>query len=104
MRLETCIRKGLGLKAHRVREVREEGDRLVAEIEWIEGRRLSCGRCPGQTKLVLRRQLNGSAFFVKAVDRSPERVDGGHTLLVKLKRCQLNPALKPAAQGPRFVA
>ena len=52
MRLETCIRKGLGLKAHRVREVREEGDRLVAEIEWIEGRRLSCGRCPRQTKLV----------------------------------------------------
>jgi hypothetical protein len=36
----------------------------------------------------LRRQLNGSAFFVKAVDRSPERVDGGHTLLVKLKRCE----------------
>jgi hypothetical protein len=36
----------------------------------------------------LRRQLSGSAFFVKAVDRSPERIKGGHTILVKLKRCQ----------------
>ena len=36
----------------------------------------------------LRRQLNGSAFFVKSVDRSPERIEGGHTILVKLKRCQ----------------
>jgi hypothetical protein len=36
----------------------------------------------------LRRQLNGSAFYVKSVDRSPERVKGGHTLLVKLKRCE----------------
>jgi len=37
MRLETCIRKGLRLKAHRVFAVREEAGRLVAEIEWIEG-------------------------------------------------------------------
>ena len=36
----------------------------------------------------LRRQLNGSAFYVKSVDRSPERVKGGHTILVKLKRCE----------------
>jgi hypothetical protein len=39
MRLESCIRKGLRLKAHRVRQVAEEGGRLVAEIEWIEARR-----------------------------------------------------------------
>jgi hypothetical protein len=35
----TCIRKGLGLKAHRVAAVREDGDVIVAEIERI-GRRL----------------------------------------------------------------
>jgi transposase len=52
MRVETCIRKGLGLKAHRVREVREESGRLVAEIEWIEGRRLICGGCSRQAKRV----------------------------------------------------
>jgi len=50
--METCIRKGLGLKAHRVREVREESGRLVAEIEWIAGRRLICGGCWRQAKQV----------------------------------------------------
>lgn len=52
MRLETCIRKGLRLKAHRVREVREEADRLVAEIEWIPGRALTCGYCARRTQRV----------------------------------------------------
>lgn len=52
MRMETCIRKGLGLKAHRVREVRQEGDRLVAEVEWIEGRALTCGQCRGAVRRV----------------------------------------------------
>jgi transposase len=52
MRLETCIRKGLGLKAHRVREVREEEGRLIAEIEWMEGRALGCGGCSRRTKRV----------------------------------------------------
>ena len=33
MRLETCIRKGLRLKSHRVREVHEDAGRLVAEID-----------------------------------------------------------------------
>jgi hypothetical protein len=37
MRLEACIRKGLRLKSDRVREVREDAGRLVAEIEAIEG-------------------------------------------------------------------
>ncbi len=45
MRLETCIRKGLGLQAHRVREVREAGSELVAVVERIPGRRLRCGVC-----------------------------------------------------------
>jgi len=46
MRLESCIRKGLRLKAHRVREVREEEPTLlVAEVVRIDGRRLRCGNC-----------------------------------------------------------
>jgi transposase len=53
MRLETCIRKGLRLKAHRVREVREEvGGVLVAEIERIEGRPLTCGACSRRTRRI----------------------------------------------------
>jgi transposase len=49
MRLETCIRKGLRLKSHRVREVREDAGRLVAEIEAIKGRTLTCGHCSRRT-------------------------------------------------------
>lgn len=45
MRLETCIRKGLGLQAHRVREVYAEGADLVAVLERLPGRRLQCGVC-----------------------------------------------------------
>lgn len=56
MRLETCIRKGLRLKAHRVREVRNEDGRLVAEIEWIGGRLLVCGNCSRRTRKVHSRQ------------------------------------------------
>ena len=32
MRLETCIRKGLRLKSHRVRAVHEEAGRLVGSV------------------------------------------------------------------------
>lgn len=56
MRLATCIRKGLRLKAHRVREVRQEPDRLVAEIQWIEGRKLTCGNCSRRTRRIHSRQ------------------------------------------------
>ncbi len=56
MRLETCIRKGLRLKAHRVREVREEAGQLVAEIEWIEGRPLQCGGCGCRTRRIHERR------------------------------------------------
>ncbi len=52
MRLETCIRKGLRLKAHTVSRVEEEGDHLVAVIERIPGRRLVCGRCSRRTRKV----------------------------------------------------
>ena len=52
MRLETCIRKGLGLKAHRVRAVEEEGGQLVAEIEWVEARPLTCGNCSRRTRKI----------------------------------------------------
>src|SRR2546426_6322686 len=40
--VETCLRRGLGLKAHRAVAVREEGDVIVAEIERIGRRRLRC--------------------------------------------------------------
>ena len=56
MRLETCIRKGLRLKSHRVREVHEEPGRLVAEIERIEGRTLICGHCSRRTWRIHSRQ------------------------------------------------
>jgi hypothetical protein len=38
MRLETCIRKGLGLKAHHVRTVEEEDGQLVAHIDELPAR------------------------------------------------------------------
>jgi transposase len=53
MRLEQCIRRWLGLKAHWVRRVREEGGRLIAEVEPREGRLPRCGCCGrkvGRTK------------------------------------------------------
>src|SRR4030042_271128 len=56
MRLETCIRKSLRLKAHRVREVREEDGRLVAEIEAIPGRALQCSQCSRWTTRIHARQ------------------------------------------------
>lgn len=56
MRLETCIRKGLRLKSHRVWQVREEPDRLVAEIEWIAGRTLMCSNCSRRTARIHARQ------------------------------------------------
>lgn len=45
MRLETCIRKGLRLKAHHVREVREDGRQLVAAVERFPGRAVVCSGC-----------------------------------------------------------
>jgi hypothetical protein len=47
--VETCLRKGLGLKAHRV-VMREDGDVIVAEIERIGRRRLRCSGCGGVAK------------------------------------------------------
>ncbi len=60
MRLETCIRRGLRLKAHRVREVREEGDKLIAEIERIDGRSLTRGRCNRRSSRIHSRQRKRS--------------------------------------------
>lgn len=45
MRLETCIRKGLGLRSHYVREIREADGQLIATIDRLGMRRLACGRC-----------------------------------------------------------
>ena len=50
MRLEHCIRRWLGLKAHRVVRVEETGGRLVAEIEAISGRLPRCGSCGRQVR------------------------------------------------------
>ena len=50
MLVETCLRKGLGLKAHRVVAVREDGDVIVAEIERFGRRRLRCSGCGGAVK------------------------------------------------------
>ncbi len=49
MLVETCIRKGLGLKAHRVVAVREEGEVIVAEIVRLGRRRLRCSGCGGES-------------------------------------------------------
>lgn len=45
MRLETCIRKSLGLRSHYVREIREEDGQLIASIDRLGARRLDCGQC-----------------------------------------------------------
>jgi transposase len=45
MRLEHCIRRWLGLKAHRIVRVRETPTELIAEVEAIEGRLPRCGCC-----------------------------------------------------------
>jgi transposase len=50
MRLEHCIRRWLGLSAHRVRNIQEKDECLVAEIEAIEGRRPRCGCCGQQVR------------------------------------------------------
>jgi len=50
MRLEHCIHRWLGLAAHRVRSVEESDDRLLAEIEPIEGRLPRCGCCGRQVR------------------------------------------------------
>jgi len=50
MRMETYIRKSLGMKAHRVVRVREEADVLVGEVERCAHRKLRCGRCGLEAK------------------------------------------------------
>ena len=46
MRLETFIRKSLGMKAHTVVKTEERPDGgLVAHVERLPGRRLCCGEC-----------------------------------------------------------
>ncbi len=45
MRLETFIRKSLGMKAHTVVQVEEQPDGVVAHVDRLPGRRLACGEC-----------------------------------------------------------
>src|SRR5437867_13116703 len=52
MRLETCIRKGLRLKAHRVSRIQEEEGLLVAYLERVDGKLLTCSHCSRRTRRV----------------------------------------------------
>jgi len=46
MRLETFIRKSLGMKAHTVVKVEElPTGEVVAQVDRLPGRRLACGEC-----------------------------------------------------------
>jgi len=45
MRMETYIRKSLGLKSHFITQIEEGEDHLIARIEHIAGRTLRCGVC-----------------------------------------------------------
>jgi transposase len=85
MRLESCIRKGLCLKAHRVREVREEEGRLVAVVEWISGRLLRCGKCSLKSDRVHSRQQEREWQDLRV--REQELVLRYAPLRVKCRRC-----------------
>ena len=50
MRMETYIRKSVGMQAHRVVQVVEHEKCLVAEVERYGQRRLRCGRCGMEAK------------------------------------------------------
>jgi len=45
MRMETYIRKSLGMKAHWVTEVVETEEGWVARVDRLGNRRLRCGHC-----------------------------------------------------------
>jgi transposase len=46
MRLETCLRKSLGMKAHTATHIDAQPDgSLVAQVDRVPGRRLCCGAC-----------------------------------------------------------
>lgn len=46
MRLETFIRKSLGMKAHTVVQVEQQPDGgVAAHVDRLPGRRLACGEC-----------------------------------------------------------
>jgi hypothetical protein len=43
----------------------------------------------------LRRRLDDSTFYVKAIDKSPERVPGGHSIMIKIRRREPTEGLRP---------
>jgi len=45
MRMETFIRKQLGMKSHYVERIEETGDMVIAHVKRIGKRRLNCSRC-----------------------------------------------------------
>ncbi len=55
MRMETFIRKQLGMKAHWVTKVEATAEGLLARVERLGQRRLRCGECGRPVRRVLRR-------------------------------------------------
>jgi transposase len=55
MRMETFIRKQLGMKAHWVTKVEETAEGIVARVDRLGQRRLRCGECGRPAPQVLRR-------------------------------------------------
>lgn len=55
MRMETFIRKQLGMKTHWVTEVEATAEGLLARVERLGQRRLRCGECGRPVRRVLRR-------------------------------------------------
>jgi transposase len=51
MRMETYIRKSLGMKAHWVTEVVETEEGWIARVDRLGNRRLRCGHCRGEAKM-----------------------------------------------------
>jgi len=74
MRMETYIRKSLGMKAHWVTTVRQEAGQLVAQVERIGHRRLCCGRCGLEAK--------GTKGRVEAARRWRDVSMGGQWLVI----------------------
>lgn len=73
------------MKAHRVREVREEEGRLVAVVEWIEGRLLRCGNCSLRSDRVHGRQREREWRDLRI--REQELVLRYAPLRVRCRRC-----------------
>lgn len=83
MRLENCIRRWLGMSAHRVTTVVETEGRLLAEVKAVAGRLPRCGCCGqkvSRTKGVTHRRGGGER------DRSNYGTENGNRKRQKTDR------------------